>query len=72
MGADVIEKQDGFIINPSKKLKCANIITYDDHRIAMAFTIAGILTSKKNILDNIKCIDISFPEFSNILSQISL
>ena len=72
MGADVIEKQDGFIINPSKKLKCANIITYGDHRIAMAFTIAGILTSKKNILDNIKCIDISFPEFSNILSQIYL
>ena len=70
MGAEIIEKKDGFIINPVTKLHHANIKTFGDHRIAMAFTIAGLLTSKKNKLDNKKCINISFPEFSDTLNQI--
>jgi 3-phosphoshikimate 1-carboxyvinyltransferase len=70
MGAEIIEKQDGFIINPVSKLKYTHIKTFGDHRIAMAFTIAGLLTAQKNILDNEICINISFPEFSKILSQI--
>ena len=70
MGAEIIEKQDGFIVNPVKTLKNTKIKTFSDHRIAMAFTIAGLLTSSKNILDDENCIDISFPEFSNILNHI--
>ena len=70
MGAEIIEKHDGLIINPVKKLHHAKIKTFGDHRIAMAFTIAGLLTSKKNTLDNEICINISFPEFFNILNQI--
>ena len=70
MGAEVIEKQDGFIINPVNKLRHTNIKTFGDHRIAMAFTIAGLLTSEKNTLDDEICINISFPEFSDILNQI--
>ena len=70
MGVEVIEKHDGFIINPVAKLRHTHIETFGDHRIAMAFTIAGLLTSEKNTLDNELCINISFPEFSEILSQI--
>jgi 3-phosphoshikimate 1-carboxyvinyltransferase len=70
MGAEIIEKQDGFIINPVTKLHHTNIETFGDHRIAMAFTIAGLLPSEKNTLDDENCINISFPEFSDILSQI--
>ena len=70
MGAEIIEKQDGFIINPVTKLHHTNIETFGDHRIAMAFTIAGLLPSEKNTLDDENCINISFPEFSEILSQI--
>ncbi len=70
MGAEIIEKQDGFIINPVTKLHHTKIKTFGDHRIAMAFTIAGLLTSENNILDDEICINISFPEFSDILRQI--
>ena len=70
MGAEIIEKQDGFIINPVTKLHHTNIETFGDHRIAMAFTIAGLLPSEKNTMDDENCINISFPEFSEILSQI--
>ena len=70
MGVEIIEKHDGFIINPINKLHHSDIITFGDHRIAMAFTIAGLLTSEKNTLDDENCINISFPEFSKILNQI--
>ena len=68
--ADIIEKHDGFIINPITKLNHSKINTFGDHRIAMAFAIAGLLTSKKNTLDDTSCIDISFPEFFQILENI--
>jgi len=70
MGAEIIEKKDGFVVNPSNRLHHANIRTFGDHRIAMAFTIAGLLTSEKNILDDEDCINISFPEFQEILAQV--
>ena len=70
MGCEIIEKHDGFIINPVNKLYNTNIKTFGDHRIAMAFTIAGYVTEKVNSLDDAKCINISFPEFSKILNSI--
>ena len=69
MCVEVIEKHDGFIVNPVSKLRHTHIKTFGDHRIAMAFTIAGLLTSK-NTLDDELCINISFPEFFEILNKI--
>ena len=70
MGGEVIEKKDGFIINQSNSMFNTNIKTYSDHRIAMAFTIAGLLTPERNKLDDKNCINISFPEFNSILQQV--
>jgi 5-enolpyruvylshikimate-3-phosphate synthase len=36
----------------------------------MSFTIAGLLAPKRNELDDTKCINISFPEFNNILDRV--
>ena len=52
------------------KLKGTNIRTFGDHRIAMAFTIAGLVANGETTLDNYECIDISFPEFLNTLKNI--
>ncbi len=70
MGADVIEKKDGFIINPENTLHNTNITTFHDHRIAMAFTVAGLTTPSENELDNPQCMDISFPQFTSTLKSI--
>jgi len=70
MGCEVIKRKDGFIINPGNSLYHTNIKTFGDHRIAMAFTIAGLLTSERNILDDENCINISFPEFNKILDML--
>ena len=70
MGCEVIERKDGFIINPVNSLHHTNIKTFSDHRIAMAFTIAGLLTPERNILDDENCINISFPEFNKMLDML--
>ena len=70
MGCDVIERHDGFIINPEKSLHHTSIKTFRDHRIAMAFTVAGLITSERNKLDDENCINISFPEFNALLHKV--
>ena len=67
MGADITELRDGFIINGPTKLKGSNITTFGDHRIAMAFKIAGLISDGDNHLDDEKCIATSFPEFHQYL-----
>ena len=70
MGAIVEEFNDGFSVEGPSKLKGTNIRTFGDHRIAMAFTIAGLIANGETKLDDQKCIDISFPEFFNTLKDI--
>ena len=70
MGVTVIEKKDGFIIEGPSILSNASIMSYNDHRIAMAFIVAGISSGNYNTIDNIECINSSFPEFINTLKTI--
>lgn len=71
MGADIIEFDDGFDITGPTPLKSATIETFDDHRIAMAFTIAGLVANVPVELDNPDCVNISFPEFYSSLRKVS-
>lgn len=70
MGADITEKNDGFIINGPANLKGSKIKTFHDHRIAMAFTIASLFSEGNNILDNSDCVSISYPDFFKTLEKI--
>lgn len=70
MGANIKELHDGFIIKGPSKLKGSYIKTYNDHRIAMAFSIADLIAKDNILLDNPTCVSISFPEFYNILKQL--
>jgi 3-phosphoshikimate 1-carboxyvinyltransferase len=47
----------------------ADIETYNDHRIAMSFAVAGLVTPGIEIRDK-KCVDKSFPEFWRELAKI--
>ena len=70
MGADIKELDDGFIINGPTQLKGATIETFHDHRIAMAFTIAELITDGDVVLDHPECASISFPEFYDELDRL--
>jgi 3-phosphoshikimate 1-carboxyvinyltransferase len=64
IGAEVEEYEDGFCFESGETMKLhgARIESYDDHRIAMAFGIAGLRIQGMNIL-RADCVDISFPNF---------
>lgn len=70
MGADIVELDDGFIIQGPTKLMGAHIETFHDHRIAMAFSIAGLISDGTMNLDHPECTSISYPEFYSELERL--
>ena len=63
-----IENHDGYEIIGGE-LKVATINSHGDHRIAMSFAIAGLQCGMR--IEDTSCIDTSFPNFFDILSQIT-
>ena len=70
MGVKAEEYEDGFEIEGVEVLKGASIKTFGDHRIAMAFSIAGLLAEGETIIDNPECVAISYPNFYKDLEGI--
>ena len=69
MNARVEEFSDGLLIEKSE-LKAEEIDSFGDHRIAMAFAVAGLLADGETTILNAESANISFPEFFNILQSI--
>lgn len=67
-GIQVKEYEDGYEITGGN-LQKALINSYGDHRIAMSFAIAGLKAGMK--IEDTACIDTSFPNFVELLSQIT-
>ncbi len=67
-GIETIEHEDGYEIIGGEIQK-ATVNSYGDHRIAMSFAIAGLLCGMR--LEDTECIETSFPNFFDILSQIT-
>lgn len=70
MGADVTATEDGMIIVGGKELQGTTIKTYKDHRIAMAFAVAGLIANGKTDFDDEKCCVISYPNFFETLNRL--
>ncbi|CAB3289704.1 3-phosphoshikimate 1-carboxyvinyltransferase [Methanocaldococcus lauensis] len=70
MGADIKEKPDGLIIKGVKKLKGCKLNTYNDHRLVMAFTVAGLKAEGETIIDYEESVKISFPYFVEVMKSI--
>ena len=67
LGAVVEEGYDYLVIQPPEKIKAASIETYDDHRMAMAFSLAACGNSPVTI-NNPDCVSKTFPDYFEILS----
>lgn len=70
MGAQVEEFPDGMKIPGGQRLKGTEISSYGDHRIAMAFSIAGLIAEGTTIIQDSGCVEISFPSFFETISQV--
>jgi 3-phosphoshikimate 1-carboxyvinyltransferase len=69
MGAEVEEFPDGLRVAGRQRLRGAEIETYGDHRIAMAFAVAGLVAEGTTLIRDSACVDISFPNFFTTLEQ---
>jgi 3-phosphoshikimate 1-carboxyvinyltransferase len=71
MGAEVEEFPDGLRIAGRQRLKGAKISSYGDHRIAMAFAVAGLIADGTTAIDGSDCVQISFPSFFEIVARVA-
>jgi 3-phosphoshikimate 1-carboxyvinyltransferase len=71
MGVEIETFEDGFSITGPQSLKGAKIDSFGDHRIAMAFSIAGLLAEGETVIHNSECAQISYPAFFETLKKIS-
>lgn len=71
VGAEVEEGHDYITITPPKMLKHAEIETYNDHRVAMCFSLVALSDTPVTILDP-KCTAKTFPTFFTQFAKLSL
>jgi 3-phosphoshikimate 1-carboxyvinyltransferase len=70
VGAEVVEGEDFISITPPKLLKHADIDTYDDHRVAMCFSLVALSDTPVTINDP-KCTSKTFPDYFEKLAEVS-
>jgi 3-phosphoshikimate 1-carboxyvinyltransferase len=70
LGAIVEEGQDWLRVTPPAALHAATIDTYDDHRMAMCFSLVALGGVTVRINDP-QCVNKTFPEYFEVLSQIA-
>jgi 3-phosphoshikimate 1-carboxyvinyltransferase len=70
MGADIDERRDGFVVSGPTDLSGAVIDAADDHRIAMAFAVAGLVAKGETSVEGFESADISWPGFDEVLTTL--
>jgi len=69
LGVEVEEHPDGLTIHPCKTIKPAFTQTYDDHRMAMAFSLIGLRCAGVRI-ENPACVSKTFPDYFKVLENL--
>ncbi|MFN2474839.1 MAG: 3-phosphoshikimate 1-carboxyvinyltransferase [Chthoniobacterales bacterium] len=70
MGVQVLELNDGLEIHGRGSLRGARVASFGDHRIAMAFAVAGLFADGDTIVQDAQCVHESYPEFGKALDEI--
>ena len=69
MGAEVEEFEDGMEITGGRRLKGAELDCFGDHRIAMAFAVAGMFAEGETVIRDTACVGTSYPGFDEDLKK---
>lgn len=70
MGADVTELPDGWEIRGGRPLHGGRVASGGDHRVAMAFAVAGLLADGVTEIEDAECVAISYPTFWRDLEEL--
>jgi 3-phosphoshikimate 1-carboxyvinyltransferase len=63
LGAKVEELPDGMVIYGGKQLQGARCFSHNDHRLAMAMGVAGLIAKDKTEVLQAEAVDFSYPAF---------
>ncbi len=69
MGIEVEEFDDGLRLTGKQTLRGARVESYGDHRIAMAFAVAGLIAEGETEIAGAEAASVSLPEFYNLLTK---
>jgi 3-phosphoshikimate 1-carboxyvinyltransferase len=69
VGVYVEEHEDGMTIYPCDSINPATVKTYNDHRMAMAFSLIG-LRVRGIVVENPGCVSKTFPDFFEVLEAL--
>jgi 3-phosphoshikimate 1-carboxyvinyltransferase len=69
MGAGVQELPDGLVVEGGRRLRGAAVRSHDDHRIAMALSIAALAADGPTEIEGAECVAVSFPEFYDLVAR---
>ena len=69
LGVSVEEHEDGMTIHPCRSFIPATVHTYNDHRMAMAFSLIGLRVPGVEI-ENPACVSKTFPGFFEVLGSL--
>ena len=70
LSVEVEELEDGMIIRGKQKIKGGVVESYKDHRIAMGFSILGLISEEGITIKDAECATISYPDFYNDLEKL--
>ena len=70
MGAKVEEREDGLTIPGGQTLHGAELDSFDDHRIAMAFAVAALRAEGETLIRSAESAAISYPAFFETLEEV--
>jgi 3-phosphoshikimate 1-carboxyvinyltransferase len=72
MGVEVEEAPDGMVVPGRQRFKAAELDSFGDHRIAMAFAVAALAADGVSVIRNAEAASVSFPEFWETLGRVAL
>jgi 3-phosphoshikimate 1-carboxyvinyltransferase len=70
MGATVEEFEDGLRVPGGQKLHGAEVESFGDHRIAMAFSVAALRAEGETLIHGADCVAVSYPTFYEHLDRL--
>jgi 3-phosphoshikimate 1-carboxyvinyltransferase len=71
MGVEAQELPDGLVIPGRQPFHAAELDSFGDHRIAMAFAVAGLRADGPSVMQGAEAASVSFPEFYDTLRAIA-
>jgi 3-phosphoshikimate 1-carboxyvinyltransferase len=67
IGVPVEEQSDGLVIQGGGVLQGARCQSYGDHRVVMSLAVAGLVAKEPIVIDDVACVETSFPGFHSKL-----